>query len=119
MTPIKFEFLAGSVDDALHARVADEVAGLLAGLRLRPTSARGTLVDENGPKGGRAIRCALEVRLPRRPAVHVEATATTPRLAFDGALGKLERQLTRLRDTGRELKRRPTKYFVAKRVATR
>ena len=119
MTPIKFEFPAGPVADALRARLADEVAGLLAGLRLRPTSARGTLVDENGSKGGRAIRCALEVRLPRRPAVHVEATATTPRLAFDAALGKLERQLKRLRDAGRELKRRPTKYFVAKRVATR
>ena len=110
MTPIKFELPAGSVADALRSRVADEVAGLLAGLRLRPTTVRATLVDENGPKGGRAIRCALEVRLPRRPAVHVKATATTPRLAFDAALGKLERQLTRLRDTGRELKRRPRKY---------
>ncbi len=71
-------------------------------------------MDENGPKGGRTIRCALEVRRPRRPAVHVEATATTPRLAFDAALGKLERQLKRLRDAGRELKRRPRKYGVAR-----
>lgn len=118
MTPIKIEFPGGAVESALRARVADEVADLIAGLRLRPTSAYATFVDDNGPKGGRATRCALEVRLPRWPAVHVGATATTPRLAFDRALVKLERQLARLRATGREIKRRPKKYFVAKRMLT-
>ena len=56
------------------------------------------------------------VRLPRRPAVHVADVASTPRLAFDAALAKLERALRRLRETARESKRRPTKYFAAKRA---
>ena len=118
MKPIMIEFPGGIVESALRARVADKVGDLIAGLRLRPTSTRATFVDDNGPKGGRATRCALEVRLPRRRAVHVGATATTPRLAFDSALKKLGRQLTRLRATGREIKRRPKKYFVAKRMLT-
>jgi len=68
------------------------------------------------PKGGPAIRCALEVKQPRRSGVHVEAIATTQRLAFDGALAKLERAVTRRRKITRDAKRRPKKYFVARRV---
>ena len=42
--------------------------------------------------------------------------ASTARLAFDTALAKLERALRRLRETARESKRRPKKYFAAKRA---
>ncbi|MBI1962987.1 MAG: HPF/RaiA family ribosome-associated protein [Candidatus Rokubacteria bacterium] len=116
MTATKVQFRGASQAPELRGPVAAAVGAVLDALPVRPTSVRATFTDENGPKGGRAIRCALEVRLPRRPAVHVEALATTARLAFDGALAKLERQLGRVRDTVRELKRRPKKYFAARRA---
>lgn len=116
MTEPKIEFPGGSADEATRTRVASGMANALASLRVKPTTTRVTFTDDNGPKGGNAIRCALEVRLPRRPAVHVEHTASTSRLAFDGALAKLERRLARLRGIARESKRRPKKYFAARRA---
>ena len=116
MAAIKIEFRGSGEGRALRARVSAQLTGLVDALEFRPTSVRATFTDENGPKGGNAFRCALEVRLPRRTAVHVEAVSTTPRLAFDGGLAKLERQLARVRETSRVLKRRPKKYFVAKRA---
>ena len=116
MTATRVRFRGASQAPELRGRVDAAIGTVLAALAVRPTSAWATFTDENGPKGGRAIRCALEVRLPRRSAVHVEALATTARLAFDGALAKLERQLGRVRDTARELKRRPKKYFAARRA---
>ena len=78
--------------------------------------ARVTFADDNGPKGGRAMRCAVTLALPRRAPIHVAATATSPRLALDGVLAKLERKLGRARGAWRELKRRPKKYYVAARL---
>jgi ribosome-associated translation inhibitor RaiA len=115
MTAMKIEFLGGADGRAIRARVAARLRDIVPA---RATTARATFTDENGPKGGKAMRCALEVRLPRRPAIHVEEVAATPRLAFDGALAKLERQLGRLVDTTRELGRRPKKYYAARRALT-
>ncbi len=116
MTATKIEFLGEAGGRTLRARVAGRLTDVVGALPVEATSARATFSDENGPKGGRAMRCALEVRLPRRPAVHAEGVAATPRLAFDGALGKLERRLDRLTATTRTLRRRPKKYFVARRA---
>jgi ribosome-associated translation inhibitor RaiA len=113
---VKVEFRSGSTTEATRARVTAGMKTVLTSLRIEPTSVRVTFMDENGPKGGEAIRCALEVRLPRRSAVHVADAASTPRLAFDAALAKLERALRRLRETARESKRRPKKYFAARRA---
>lgn|SRR5574341_979624 len=116
MTTMKVEFLGGAESRMIRARVVERLRALVSALPAEPTSARATFVDENGPKGGNAIRCALEVRLPRRAALHVEDVASTPRSAFDGAAAKLERQLDRVFDTTRELRRRPKKYFAARRA---
>lgn len=115
MATLKIEFRKRSGEEATRAHV---VAGLKTVLAapVGPTLARATFSDENGPKGGPAIRCALEVKQPRRPAVHVEAVATTQRLAFDRALAKLERAIARRRETARDAKRRPKKYFAARRA---
>jgi ribosome-associated translation inhibitor RaiA len=118
MVPIKIEFRGGADGRSIRARVAARVADVVEALPVRATSVRATFTDENGAKGGDALRCALEVRLPRRPAIHVEEVAATPRLAFDGALARLERQAGRLVDTTRELSRRPKKYFAARRALT-
>lgn len=72
--------------------------------------------DENGPKGGRAMRCAIGVTLPRRAPIRAEHTAVTARLALDGALDTFERDLARLIERRRDAARRPKKYYAAKRL---
>ncbi len=103
-------------DAPLRARTAKLMAATLAKLVVRPVRSQATFVDDNGPKGGRAMRCALMVRLPYRPSVRVERSAETPRLAFDAAFAVLERQLERYRERDRENKRHPKKYFAASRA---
>ena len=103
-------------DRALRARAAKVVAAALEPIKMAPIRAKITFFDDNGPKGGRGMRCAVDVRLPYRPAIRVEQVAETSRLAFDGAFGALERQLERYRVRDRDIKRRPKKYFVARRL---
>jgi ribosome-associated translation inhibitor RaiA len=117
MTVTRIDIRRG-VGRAIRARVAAGLARVLASLPFEPTAARIVFTDDNGPKGGEAIRCALEIRLPRRPAVRVEETARTQRLALDGGLAKLERRLRRMRKTTREAKRRPKKYYAAGRAGS-
>ncbi len=101
---------------ALRAHIGERVTAALEPIKLKPMSAQVAFFDDNGPKGGRAIRCAFTVRLPYRPALRVEHTAETPRLAFDGGFGALTRLLERYRERDRESRRHPKKYFVAKRL---
>lgn len=101
---------------ALRARIGERMTAALEPIKLEPMSAQVAFFDDNGPKGGRAIRCAFTVRLPYRPALRVEHTAETPRLAFDGGFSALERLLERYRERERDSRRHPKKYFVAKRL---
>lgn len=102
----------------LSDRVSARVTAALAALHVSPISAKVTFFDDNGPKGGIAMRCAVAVRVPHRPLIRVEHVSVTARLAFDGAFAALERQLERYRERSRDSKRRPKKYFVAKRLLT-
>ena len=101
---------------ALRARISRLMSAALQPIEARPLSAQVAFFDDNGPKGGRAIRCGVTVRLPYRPSVRVEHTAETPRLAFDGAFATLERQIERYRERDRDNRRHPKKYFAAKRL---
>ena len=103
-------------DPTLQTKVAKRMAAALALLSVKPVSAHVTFFDENGPKGGVAVRCALTVRLPYRPSIRVEHVGETPRLAFDGGFATLERQLERYRERARTSQRHPKKYFAAKRL---
>ena len=116
MTATKIDFRGVVSSPTWRARVTAAMAGVLAALPRKPTLARVGFSDVNGPKGGEAIRCALEVRLPQRRTVHVEDVASTPCLAFAAGLAKLERRLRRTRETARATKRRPKKYFAARRM---
>jgi ribosome-associated translation inhibitor RaiA len=104
------------IDRGLRTRVGRRVSAALGRVGVHPAEGQVTFSDENGPKGGLAVRCALTVRLPYRPSLRVEWTAETPRLAFDGAFPALERRIARYRVRTRDLSRRPKKYFAAKRV---
>ena len=103
-------------DPMLRARVGRLVGAALETLKAAPIRVRVTFFDDDGPKGGRALRCAVDLRVPYRPAIHIEHVAATPRLAFDGVMAALERQLERYRERARENRRHPKKYFVAKRL---
>jgi ribosome-associated translation inhibitor RaiA len=105
-------------DPALRGRCARRARQALARLGLTPLSMRINFTDQNGPKGGVSIRCAITVPLPRRAPMHVEHVAETSPIAFDGALDSLERRLAQGRRREREAGRRPKKYYVAKRVLT-
>lgn len=103
---------------ALRVRITKQLGEALRPLSVKPVAAKATFFDENGPKGGIGIRCALTVRLPYRPAFRVEHLSDTPRRAFDGSFATLERQLARYRERQSERRRRPKKYYVAKRLLT-
>jgi hypothetical protein len=75
----------------LRGRAAKLMTGAVAKLVVGPVRSQVTFTDDNGPKGGRAMRCALTVRLPYRPTLRVERAAETPRLAFDAAFAVLLR----------------------------
>jgi ribosome-associated translation inhibitor RaiA len=104
------------LDDPLRAHVEDKLTAALRGGRRPPTTVRVGFTDENGPKGGVDIRCAITVDLPRRAPVHAEGLAETHRLGFDAALGTLARELKRDRERRRDGARRPKKYFAARQA---
>lgn len=100
-------------DRGLARRVRERVARALGRLSVRPVTAQVAFFDDNGPRGG-GIRCAATLRLPYRPPLRLEHAAPTRRLACDGVLPALERQLERYRQ--RQSRRRPKKYYAAKRL---
>jgi len=117
MTEAKTIDIAGiQRDPDFRARIAAQMVEALERIGLTPGSAHISFIKDAGPKRGRAIRCALTVRLPYRPPLHTEETAATRRVAFDGAFAALERQLGRYRERDRDSRRRPKKYYAAKCV---
>jgi ribosome-associated translation inhibitor RaiA len=114
--PITVEIQGIPRSRTLRAFITEQMAAVFSTLRVPPVRARAVFSDENGPKGGEALRCALTVKPPRASAIHVEHFAAAPREAFDGALGKLERRLARHREGARVQRRHPKKYFAAKRL---
>jgi ribosome-associated translation inhibitor RaiA len=107
-----------SIDRALRTHVRKALTAALARLAVAPVTAQATFFDDNGPKGGRAVRCALTLRVPYRPHLRAEETAETARLAFDGSAAKLAREIERYRERDREEKRHPKKYYAARRLMT-
>lgn len=101
-----------------RAHVLLRVRQLLKRLPVRPLSVRVRFADENGPKGGVDIRCAMLVSLPGEPPIKAERLATTARLAFDRTYERVRRQAEHPRRRWRESERRPKKYYAAKRLWT-
>ncbi len=102
---------------ALRARVAKLMTAAVERIAVRPVRSEAVFFDDNGPKGGRAMRCALTVRLPYRPSIRVERSAVTPRLAFDAAIAVLERQTRAVLRAGTGRQEAPSKkYFAASRA---
>ena len=113
---MKIELRGVSMAPALGARIERRLARQLGRIRASPIAAVAAFSDDNGPKGGRALRCALTVRIPRRPTIRVEDVAENAWLAFDRSFGSLRRELAEYRERRLERGRYPKKYFVAKRL---
>jgi len=108
--------IEGLGDGALRRLVSKKLDSLVHHLRQPPVAVRVGFTDENGPKGAPGIRCAFTIDMARRRALHVEHTAATPRQAFDLAFEALERRALQEIDRARDRRRRPKKYFLAKRL---
>jgi ribosome-associated translation inhibitor RaiA len=106
--------ITGLQRNPLRGRLNRLMTEALEKLAVAPVTGEASFFDDNGPKGGRAMRCALTVRVPFRPSIRVERSDVTPRLAFDAAFAVLERQLERYREKDRDSKRHPKKYFAAR-----
>src|SRR5213078_1851600 len=81
----------GLGDTALRRLIRKKLDALRDHLRQPPTAVRVGFTDENGPKGGPSIRCALTIDMARRRALQ---------------------EIDRTRDR----RRRPKKYFLARRL---
>ena len=97
--------------EAAALRTDARVAGAVAALA---PDARVVVSDDNGPKGGPTVRCAVTVNVPRSGRVHVETRATSGRAALVGALSRLDRRLARAASAARAARRRPKKYYAAR-----
>jgi ribosome-associated translation inhibitor RaiA len=100
----------------LRAYVVDALGTTVERLGVAPVGAQIGFEDENGPKGGVAVRCLIEIRLPHRPPLDVRHVAESPRLAFDGALERIDRRMGRDRARRRARGRHPKKYYAAKQA---
>lgn len=101
---------------SLRAVIRRKLEAVFAGLTRPPLAVRVGFTDENGPKGGIGRRCGINAELPRKGSLHVEDRAESERLAFDGAVDALERRIKRERGRLRDDRRRPKKYYLAKRL---
>lgn len=113
-TPVLIESRGLRREASLGARVRERVDKAVGRLRVRPVAAQIVFRDDNGPRAG--VQCTVALRLPYRLPLRAEHAAMTPRLAFDGALEALGRQVAGYRDRQRQRRRRPKKYFVTKRL---
>jgi hypothetical protein len=106
------------VDSALRSKITEAMAEAVARVHMPPAPAQVAFFDDNGPKNAPGIRCALTVRLPRRPPIRIEHVDVTKRTAFDLAYAALARQLHEEAERLRDVRRRPKKYFAARRLLT-
>jgi hypothetical protein len=99
-----------------RVRVLERVQAALVPLRDGARRCRVAFIDDNGPKGGVAIRCTIDVRISHWPAIHVEGVAISQQLALHLALNRLKRRINHALAASRATSRHPKKYFVAARM---
>ena len=101
--------IRGLRQSRLRFQVVEQLKSLLKRREVSPVSVRVAFFDDDGPRGGAAIRCALTAAPGRGPVIRVEHTARTYSAAFSGALAILKRQLKRRAGRGRRRTRYPNR----------
>lgn len=77
-----------------------------------------SLLDNNGPKGGRDKECRVTVRLPGLAAVHITETSETVHQSIDAARDRLETALKRQIEKRRDVTNLGLPQDVASNVPT-
>jgi hypothetical protein len=101
-----------------YADAMKQVRELLERRRVAPIFVRMGFFDEDGPRGGVTIRCALTVAARRGILIRVQHTALTHLAAFNGAFAIVKRQLTRRIERQRRRTRYPVRGTSALREAS-
>jgi hypothetical protein len=91
----------------LRSEVVEQLSDLLERRRATPLFVRVAFFDDDGPRGGVAIRCALTLAPRRGPTIRVEHTERTHSAAFKGAFVILKRQQKRRVERTRRRARYP------------
>jgi hypothetical protein len=99
-----------------RAHITQRLRQALSRAAAKPVTARASFSDVNGPKGGLDIRCVVSIALPGQPVIAVTRRGRTPRLAFDDAYARACRSVDRARARWEASRRRPRKYYAAKRL---
>ena len=92
-----------------RSEVVKQLSALLERRRVAPVSVRVAFFDEDGPRGGVAIRCAITLTPRRGRSIRVEHTAGTHLAAFNGGFATLKRKLKRRIERRRRRARYPTR----------
>ena len=104
------------ISATLRSRIAQRLRRALASVRTSPVHVRVAFTDVNGPKGGLDVRCAIDVRIPQTPALHVEETHERDVTAFDRAAAMIARRIKEQLGRRQESGRHPKKYYAARRL---
>lgn len=110
------EILGITAAPALRARIARHLRRALAGVRSAPVRTRVSFRDINGPKGGRDVRCAIDVKIARTTPLHAEKIAADNVTAFDQSAAAITQQIARRLERRQDSSRHPKKYYAAKRL---
>ena len=104
------------ITPSLRSRITRRIRRAIVGVQTSPIHVHVTFTDVNGPKGGRDVRCAIDVGMPRTAPMHAEALAERVTIAFDRSAALITRRITRRLLRRQESGRRPKKYYAAKRL---
>ena len=99
-----------------RARIEKLMGGAIERVIAQPVRGVVSFFDDNGPKGGPAMRCALTVSIPHRPSIRVEHRAKSFDLAFKAAFTALERRIEQDSDRDRQDRRHPKKFYAARQA---
>jgi putative sigma-54 modulation protein len=111
-----FEIGGLRIPKALRTHAAQRLRRALAGIRTSPIHVRVMFTDVNGPKGGRDVRCAIDIKLPHTSPLHVEQAAERDVTAFDLSAAIIARRIRERVGRRQDSSRRPKKYYAARRL---
>lgn len=103
-------------DATLRARIERLLTMTIERVTSRPVRGVVSFFDDNGPKGGPAMRCALTVSIPHQSSIRVEHRAESFDLAFKAAFTALERRIEQDSDRNHQDRRHPKKYYATRQV---
>lgn len=104
LTRTKIRAVGVDVSDQLTRYLERRLLFALGRFGRRVTAVRIWISDVNGPKGGRDTKCTVAARLRGAGEVRIEEVGTGLCSTIDGAVGRLDRAVSRRIERGQELR---------------